>query len=112
MASARAPERGDLVWLSFDPEAGHEQAGRRPAVVISPRSYNEKVGLALLCLVTSARRGHPCEVGGPAGLPVAGAILCDQIKSLDWSARKAEVIRRLPDDLIAHMPARIRTLTE
>jgi mRNA interferase MazF len=90
------PERGDLVWLTFNPQAGHEQAGRRPAVVLSPLSYNAKVGLALLCLMTSQVKGYPFEVSIPNGLPVNGVILADQVKSLDWQARDVEFIAALP----------------
>ena len=86
-APAYVPRRGDVVWLTFNPQAGHEQAGRRPAVVLSPNAYNAKVGLALLCPITSQVKGYPFEVLLPHGLPVSGAILADQIKSLDWQAR-------------------------
>ena len=85
------PDRGDLVWLQFNPQAGHEQKGRRPALVISPKAYNEKVGLALFCPVTSVVKGYPFEVLMPKGIGVEGAILSDQIKSLDWKARRAEM---------------------
>jgi len=94
----KTPQRGDVVWLSMTPQAGHEQAGRRPALVVSPRSYNAKVGLAILCPITSGVKGYPFEVPIPAGLPVEGAILSDQAKSLDWKARKAEFICRLPSE--------------
>jgi len=99
------PDRGDVVWLMFSPEAGHEQAGRRPAVVLSPKPYNAKVGLCLACPLTSQQKGYPFEVAIPAGLPVSGVILADQIKSLDWRARKARYICSLPastvDELLA-----------
>jgi mRNA interferase MazF len=91
------PCRGDIVWLTFNPQAGHEQAGRRPAVVLSPLSYNAKVGLALLCPITSAVKGYPFEVSLPHGLPISGVILADQVKSLDWQARAVEFICALPD---------------
>ena len=78
------PQRGDVVWISLNPQSGHEQAGRRPAVVLSPGIYNEKVELAILCPVTNQIKGYPFEVLMPDGLPVSGAILADQIKSLDW----------------------------
>ena len=84
------PKRGDLVWLTFDPQAGHEQAGRRPAFVLSPEAYNRKTSLFLACPVTSRAKGYPFEVALPAGLPVSGVILADQIKSLDWKERKAQ----------------------
>lgn len=84
------------MWLTFTPQAGHEQAGRRPAVVLSPLSYNAKVGLALLCPITSQVKGYPFEVSLPHDLPVSGVILADQIKSLDWQARAAAFICALP----------------
>ena len=90
------PRRGDVVWLTFNLQAGHEQAGRRPAVVLSPLSYNAKVGLALLCPITSQVKGYPFEVSIPDGLPVAGAVLADQLKSLDWRARDATFVCTLP----------------
>jgi mRNA interferase MazF len=85
------------VWLEFDPRAGHEQAGRRPALVLSPASYNGKVGLAILCPVTSRAKGYPFEVPVPRGSGVEGVLLADQVKSLDWRAREAERIGRAPD---------------
>ena len=100
------------MWLTFDPQAGHEQAGRRPAVVVSPRAYNGKVGLALFCPVTSARKRYPYEVEIPRGQPITGVILSDQLKSLDWRARKAEHICPLPADTMVETLAKIRTLTE
>jgi len=91
------PRRGDIVWLSFTTQAGHEQAGRRPALVLSPSAYNRKVGLALFCPITSRVKGYPFEVAVPKGLSVAGVVLADQVKSLDWRARRAEFVDRLPD---------------
>jgi len=107
---AYIPERGDLVWLTFNPQAGHEQAGRRPAVVISPAAYNGRVGLALFCPVTSQVKGYPFEVAIPAGLPVEGVILCDQVKSLDWRARQAEKISILPEESIRAILLKVGTL--
>jgi mRNA interferase MazF len=104
------PERGDAVWLLFDPQAGHEQAGRGPAVVISPAAYNGKVGLALFCPVTSRVNGYPFEVTLPDELPLSGAVLSDQIKSLDWQARKAELICRLPDEVVRSIVQRVNAL--
>ncbi|MEJ5375595.1 MAG: endoribonuclease MazF [bacterium] len=95
------PEQGDAIWIRFNPQAGHEQSGRRPAVVLSPRPYNGKVGLAILCPITSQVKGYPFEVVIPPGLAVTGAILSDQVKSLDWRVRKAELICRLPKAIIA-----------
>lgn len=91
------PGRGDLVWLSFDPPSGHEQRGRRPALVLSPAAYNRKVGLALVCPVTSHVKGYPFEVAIPAGLPVGGVILADHVRSVDWRTRKAAWICAVPD---------------
>lgn len=90
------PQRGDLVWLSFDPQAGHEQAGRRPAVVLSPGSYNAKTHLAVCCPITSQAKGYPFEVPLPDGFAIRGVVLSDQLKSLDWHAREAEFIASLP----------------
>jgi mRNA interferase MazF len=84
------------VWLRFDPHAGHEQAGRRPALVLSPASYNGKVGLAILCPVTLQAKGYPFEVPVPAESGARGVVLADQVKSLDWRAREAEPIGRVP----------------
>lgn len=110
MASSYAPARGDLVWLEFTPQAGHEQAGRRPALVVSPEAYNRKVGLALLCLVTNQQKGYPFEVPLPAGLKVQGVILADQLKSLDWKVRKAKHIARVPDPVLEEVLAKASTL--
>jgi mRNA interferase MazF len=92
---AYVPERGDIVWISLNPQAGHEQAGRRPAIVVSPKSYNGKVRLGLFCPITSQITGYPFEVAVPHGLPVGGVVLADQVRSLDWRARKAEFSGRL-----------------
>ncbi len=104
------PERGDLVWITLHPQAGHEQAGRRPAVVLSPAAYNAKVGLAILCPVTKQVKGYPFEVLIPADLPVTGAILADQVKSLDWRAREAELICALPPQTVAAVLQKAGTL--
>jgi mRNA interferase MazF len=95
---AYVPDSGDIVWIMFNPQAGHEQAGHRPALVLSPKAYNGKVGLALLCPITSQVKGYPFEVLIPEGLEVKGAILSDQVKSLDWKARKAEFACKLPPE--------------
>jgi mRNA interferase MazF len=90
VVQAYVPERGDIVWLTFNPQAGSEQAGRRPALVLSPGRYNGKVGLALFCPITSHRKGYPFEVVLPRDLAVTGVILADQVKSLDWRSRNAQ----------------------
>ena len=107
---AYVPERGDAVWLTFNPQAGHEQAGRRPAVVLSPAAYNRKVGLALFCPITNQIKGYPFEVLIPTGLKVTGAILSDQAKSLDWKARDAELIVKLPASVIDETLKKLKTL--
>ena len=110
MATAYVPDRGDIVWLQFDPQAGHEQAGRRPAFVVSPRSYNRKVGLALFCPVTSRVKGYPFEVPLPTSGKARGAVLSDQLKSLDWRARKADRFDRASEAVILEVTARILAL--
>ena len=105
-----APKRGDVVWLHFNPQMGHEQAGRRPAVVLSPEGYNLKTSLALFCPVTNQVKGYPFETPLPAALPVAGVALCDQIKSLDWLARKAEFVCELPEETLDEIMAKALAL--
>ncbi|NOZ72461.1 MAG: mRNA-degrading endonuclease [Chloroflexi bacterium] len=90
------PSRGDIVWLTFNPQVGHEQKGRRPALVLSPEEYNRKVGLAIFCPITSRVKGYPFETKIPYNLPISGVILSDQVKSLDWRQREAEFICKLP----------------
>jgi mRNA interferase MazF len=107
---ARAPDRGDLVWLQFSPQAGHEQAGRRPALVLSPRPYNRKVSLAICCPVTSHVKGYPFEVALPPGLGVDGVVLADQVKSLDWRRRQARRIRAAPASVVDDVLAKLETL--
>jgi mRNA interferase MazF len=104
------PERGDIVWLQFDPQLGHEQAGRRPALIVSPQSYNSKVGLALLCPNTSTVKGYPFEVEIADGLQVSGAILADQVKSLDWRARDAQFACKALASIVAEVQAKIQVL--
>jgi mRNA interferase MazF len=104
------PQCGDVARITLNPRAGHEQAGRRPAVVLSPEKYNGKTGLAILCPITNQIKGYPFEVIIPAGLPVAGAILSDQVKSLDWRARNAEFLCTLPTDTISEVLQKLTTL--
>ena len=106
----KVPQRGDVVWISMNPQAGHEQAGHRPAVILSPGSYNAKVGLAILCPITSQVKGYPFEVSIPSGLPVQGVILSDQAKSLDWKARKAKFICKLSPDTTVEVLQKLATL--
>ena len=104
------PRRGDIVWISLTPQVGHEQAGRRPALVVSPSSYNAKVGLAVFCPITSQIKGYPFEVIIPARLQISGAILSDQVKNLDWRARRAELICKLPKSTIVEVIQKLGTL--
>jgi len=104
------PERGDAIWITLDPQAGHEQAGRRPAVVLSPKAYNGKVGLSILCPITNQTKGYPFEVRIPPGLPVEGVILADQVKNLDWAIRDAELICRLSRSTIIEVLEKINVL--
>lgn len=104
------PGRGDVCWITLALHAGHEQAGRRPAVVLSPRLYNGRVGLAVFCPVTSQVKGYPFEVLIPPGLPVSGAVLSDQVKSLDWRAREAEPVCSLPEEVVAEVLGKLGTL--
>ncbi len=110
--AAYVPARGELIWLQFNPQAGHKQAGHCPAVVISPSSYNRRVGWALCCPVTSQVKGYPFEVLLPQGLGVEGAILSDQIKSLDWRVRKARRIGNLPADVLQETVGKILALVD
>ncbi len=104
------PERGDAIWITLNPQAGHEQSGRRPALVVSPVAYNGKVGLALLCPITSQVKGYPFEVLIPARLRVSGAVLSDQVKSVDWRACRAELIDRLPESTVSEVLQKIGVL--
>lgn len=107
-----APDRGDLVWLDFTPQAGHEQAGHRPAVVLSPRAYNSRSGLAVVVPVTTRPKGRPFEVALPSGLPIRGVVLADQVRSVDWSARGVEHAGRLPSETEALVRGTARRLLE
>jgi len=108
--TAYVPQRGDAVWITLNPQVGHEQAGRRPAVVLTPSIYNSKVGLAVLCPITNQIKGYPFEVLIPGGLPVSGAILADQVKNLDWRARKAELICTLPGEAMHEVLQKVSVL--
>ena len=108
--SRYVPERGDVVWISMDPQAGHEQAGRRPALVLSPATYNRKTGLAVLCPITSQVKGYPFEVPMPENQPVRGVALADQIKSLDWRARKVTSFSRVPPEVLVQVFRRLVAL--
>jgi mRNA interferase MazF len=104
------PGRGDVIWITLDPRVGHEQAGRRPALVLSPLAYNGRVGLALLCPVTSQVKGYPFEVPLPDGLAVTGVVLADQVKSLDWRVRQAARIGAVPEEVLVQVLRRLAPL--
>ncbi|HWQ43901.1 MAG TPA: endoribonuclease MazF [Desulfosporosinus sp.] len=103
------PDRGDITWLQFNPQAGHEQAGKRPALVLSPKEYNQKTGLALFCLITSKVKGYPFEVK-LADVPLEGVILADQIKNLDWVSRSAQFVCKIPVEIVQEVMLKIETL--
>lgn len=104
------PERGDVIRINFNPQPGHEQAGRRPAIVLSPQSYNGKVGLCVLCPITNKAKGYPFEVSIPTGLGVTGVVLSDQVKSLDWQVRNADFITNLPEAVTNEVLKKLKTL--
>ena len=104
------PDVDDIVWITFTPQSGHEQAGRRPALVLSPRKYNEKTKLALLCPITSKIKDYPFEVALPPAIAVKGVVLVDQVKSLDWQARKASFECKTPSHLIAKVLGKLNAL--
>lgn len=107
---AYVPDRGHVVWLNLDPTLGHEQAGRRPVVVLSPAVYNKKSGLVLAAPVTSKAKSYPFEVPLPPALPVTGVILADHVRSLDWNSRQAEFLCSLPSATVDETLARTRAL--
>ena len=105
-----APDRGDLVWLTFEPRVGHEQGGRRPALVLSPARYNGRVGLLIACSITSKVKGYAWEVALPTGLPIGGVVLADQVRSLDWHGRQLTPAGRAPADVVEEVGAKLVTL--
>jgi mRNA interferase MazF len=109
-SSNYVPARGDIIWLDFDPQSGREQAKRRPALVLSPKAYNGKVGLAIVCPITSQIKGYAWEVQIPTGLAASGVVLSDQVKSLDWKARNADFICQLPQASLDEVMKKLMTL--
>ena len=103
------PERGDIVWLNFDPGSGYEQRGKRPAVVVSPKEYNEKTGLGLFCPITSKIKNYPFEVK-VENTKITGVVLADQIKSLDWKTRNIEFIAKESPENISEIINKISVL--
>ena len=106
----KPPERGDLVWIDFDPQSGREQAGRRPALVMTPARYNRLVGLLIACPVTKQAKGYPFESALTAGLPIQGVVLSDHVRSLDWRTRRAEFICKAPADVVDDVTAKVHAL--
>jgi mRNA interferase MazF len=97
----QAPDRGDLVYVNFNPQAGHEQAGTRPGIVLSPKPFNQLTGFAVVCPITRQQKGYPFEVALPSGLAVEGVILTDQVKSLDWRARRFQIVGQAPSEVVS-----------
>ncbi len=110
MKVAFVPDAGDFVWLTFDPQAGREEAGRRPALILSPKIYNAKAGLALACPVTNQIKGYPFEVAVPPGVGPTGVILVDHLRSVDWKARHAEPLGHCTDGIMDEVRARLAPL--
>lgn len=110
MVSRYTPDRGDVIWINLDPQAGHEQKGRRPALVVSPASYNRKVGLAILCPITTQIKQYPFEVIIAANEKINGAVLSDQVKSLDWKIRKASFICQISRSTVEEVLRKLNTL--
>lgn len=108
----QTPRRGDLIWLDFTPQTGHEQAGRRPALVLSPETYNRKTGLAIACPITSRAKGYPFEVVLPDGLPISGVVLSDHVRNIDWQARRAQRIARADDEVVDEVCSMLNALIE
>lgn len=103
------PQKGDLVWLNFNPQSGHEQAGKRPAIVLSPVEYNLKTSLMIVCPITSKMKGYPFEVS-IIGNKIAGVVLSDQVKSLDWRARAASYIETVKDETLIEIQEKLFAL--
>jgi len=106
----KPPERGDVIWIDFDPQSGREQAGRRPALVLTPVRYNRLVGLLIACPVTKQAKGYPFESPLPAGLAIQGVVLSDHVRSLDWRARRAEFFCKAPADVVDDVTAKVHAL--
>ena len=104
------PDAGDIIWVSFDPQRGHEQRGPRPSLVLSPRAYNARRSLALVCPVTSHVKGHSFEVPLPADSKIKGAVLCDHLRSIDWRVRRVRFAQAAPDEVLTEVRERIRPL--
>ena len=111
MPRTHIPDTGEVVWLEFDPQAGHEQAGHRPALVISPASYNGKTGLMVCCPMSTKIKGHPFEVVTQVD-GVDCAVLSDQVKSLDWKVRRAKKKAAVDEEALVHVRAKMKALLQ
>ncbi|MCF7804241.1 MAG: endoribonuclease MazF [Candidatus Marinimicrobia bacterium] len=110
VAKQYVPDCGDLIWLELSPQTGHEQSGHHPAIVVSPKSYNAKVGLTICCPITNQQKGYPFEVVLPKSTQATGVILSDQVKSLDWKKRQAQFMEKAPDSVLNETLGKIHTL--
>ena len=110
VARAYVPDAGDLVWVTFDPQAGHEQRGRRPALILSPKSYNSRARLAIACPITSQVKGYPFEVPLPPDGAISGVVLADQVKNIDWQARRVEFGAKASAEILTDVRERLRVL--
>lgn len=106
------PDRHDVIWIDMHPQAGHEQADRLPALVLSPAAYNDRTGLALLCPITSRVKGYPFEVALPDGVPVSGVVLADQVRSLDWRVRNGAPLGRVGPAVMDEVIGKLSTLLD
>lgn len=110
MPTSYCPSRGDIVWIDFLTTKGHEQSGKRPAIVLSPLAYNKAVGLMLCCPITSKEKGYPFEVRIPEGFQISGVVLSDQPRALDWKSRNTSLIAKAPRELTDEVLAKLQTL--
>ncbi|MCF7915421.1 MAG: endoribonuclease MazF [Spirochaetaceae bacterium] len=111
VSTAYVPQRGDLIWLNFDPRTGHEQSGQRPAIVLSPGKYNSKTGLLLACPITSKVKGYPFEVA-LQGKKIEGVVLSDQVRTLDWKSRRARLIEKVPEETFTAVQEKLLVLLQ
>src|SRR5574344_1607543 len=111
MVTNYTPDKGDIVWLDFTQQLGHEQRGRRPAIVLSKKSYNQKIGLAIFCPITSKEKGYPFEVK-IMGKKINGCVLSDQVKSLDWTERNIEYIENTSDEIMEEVLNKLLVLIQ
>jgi len=112
VARGYVPDRGDIVWIEFDPQAGHEQAGKRPALAVSKKSYNERAGLALFCPVTNQTKGYPFEIPLGPESKVTGVVLADQLKSMDFRARRAKLAGKATHEVVADLRMKLHALID